>query len=84
MEQGGELRWKAHERADEVLLYDNHEAARKDLDSGALRAVYVIEQDYVATGRVRAIESEKTPLLSMRGTSIEPVPDAESVDSSSA
>ncbi len=73
VEQGGELRWKAHEKADEVLLYDHREAARKDLESGDLRAVYVIEQDYLATGKVRAIESVKTPLLSMRGTSIEPV-----------
>ena len=45
----------------------------KDLESGRLRAVYVVEADYLATGEVRAIQSEKTPLLSMRGTSIEPL-----------
>jgi ABC-2 type transport system permease protein len=73
VEQDGELRWKARANADEVRLYDSREAARKDLASGAVRAVYVIENDYLATGEVIAIESEKTPLLTMRGTSIEPL-----------
>ncbi|MGB5267362.1 MAG: ABC transporter permease [Polyangiales bacterium] len=73
VEQDGELRWKARQNADEVRLYDSRDAARKDLASGAVRAVYVIENDYLATGKVIAIESEKTPLLSMRGTSIEPL-----------
>jgi ABC-2 type transport system permease protein len=71
--QDGELRWKANEGADEVLLYESREEASKDLGSGRLRAMYVIEQDYLANGQVRAVESEKTPLLSMRGTSIEPL-----------
>ena len=73
VEQDGELRWKARQNADEVRLYVSRDAARKDLASGAVRAVYVIENDYLATGKVIAIESEKTPLLSMRGTSIEPL-----------
>lgn len=73
VEKDGELRWKARENSDEVRLYVSRDAAREDLASGALRAVYVIEDDYLATGKVMAIESEKTPLLSMRGTSIEPL-----------
>jgi ABC-2 type transport system permease protein len=59
--------------ANEILLYDARESATHDLESGRLRAVYVVEADYLTTGVVRAIESEKTPLLSMRGTSIEPL-----------
>jgi ABC-2 type transport system permease protein len=73
VEQGDELRWQANDRADEVLLYENRDAARRALASGALRAMYVIEHDYLTTGKVLAIESEKTPLLTMRGTSIEPL-----------
>ncbi|NNK08807.1 MAG: ABC transporter permease [Myxococcales bacterium] len=73
VEKDGELRWRARENADEVRLYASREAARQDLASGAVRAVYVIEDDYLTTGEVMAIESEKTPLLTMRGTSIEPL-----------
>ncbi len=63
--------WTAN--ANEVLLYADQESAIEDLESGRLRAVYVVESDYLATGEVRAIQSEKTPLLSMHGTSIEPL-----------
>lgn len=63
--------WTAN--ANEILLYGDRESATKDLESGRLRAVYVVEADYLATGEVRAIQSEKTPLLSMHGTSIEPL-----------
>jgi len=63
--------WTAN--ANHILLYGDRESATKDLESGRLRAVYVVEADYIATGEVRAIQSEKTPLLSMRGTSIEPL-----------
>jgi ABC-2 type transport system permease protein len=63
--------WTAN--ANDILLYGDRERATEDLESGRLRAVYVIEADYVATGEVRAIQSPKTPLLSMRGTSIEPL-----------
>ena len=73
VEQDDELRWQASDKADEVLLYEDRDAARRALASGALRAMYVIEHDYLTTGKVLAIESEKTPLLSMRGTSIEPL-----------
>jgi len=63
--------WTAN--ANEVLLYPDPQSAIEDLESGRLRAVYVVESDYLATGEVRAIQSEKTPLLSMHGTSIEPL-----------
>jgi len=58
--------WTAN--ANEVLLYADPQSAIEDLESGRLRAVYVVESDYLATGEVRAIQSEKTPLLSMNGT----------------
>jgi len=63
--------WTAN--ANEVVLYDNGDAATNHLESGRLRAVYVVEKDYLSSGEVRAIQSEKTPLLSMRGTTIEPL-----------
>jgi ABC-2 type transport system permease protein len=63
--------WTAN--ANEVVLYENRDAATTDLESGRLRAVYVVEKDYLSSGEVRAIQSEKTPLLSMRGTTIEPL-----------
>ena len=63
--------WTAN--ANDVVLYDNRDAATKDLESGRLRAVYVVGKDYLSSGEVRAIQSEKTPLLSMRGTTIEPL-----------
>ena len=57
----------------DVVLYDDQAAATRDLDSGRLRALYVVEHDYLQSGNVRAIQSEKTPLLSMRGTTVEPL-----------
>jgi ABC-2 type transport system permease protein len=63
--------WTAN--ANDVVLYDNADAAINDLESGRLRAVYIVEEDYLSSGEVRAIQSEKTPLLSMRGTTIEPL-----------
>ncbi len=72
-ERDGELRCKASEGADDVVLYDQRDAASKDLEAGRLRALYVVQKDYLASGKVRAVESNKTPLLSMRGTSIEPL-----------
>jgi ABC-2 type transport system permease protein len=67
----GALVWTAN--ANEVMLYETRDAATQDLESGRLRAVYVVEKDYLSSGEVRAIQSEKTPLLSMRGTTIEPL-----------
>jgi len=67
----GALVWTAN--ANEVVLYETRDAATQDLESGRLRAVYVVEKDYLLSGEVRAIQSEKTPLLSMRGTTIEPL-----------
>ena len=68
----GELVWEARKGADEVLLYADRVSANRDLGSGELRAVYVVEKDYLESGEVLALQSEKTPLLSMSGTSIEP------------
>lgn len=67
----GALVWTAN--ANDVVLYDNRGVATKDLESGRLRTLYVIEKDYLSSGEVRAIQSEKTPLLSMHGTTIEPL-----------
>ena len=57
----------------DVILYDDSTAATADLEAGRLRALYVVEKDYLQSGEVRAIQSEKTPLLSMRGTTVEPL-----------
>jgi ABC-2 type transport system permease protein len=67
----GALVWTAN--ANDVVLYESHDAAIEDLESGRLRGLYVIEKDYLSSGEVRAIQSEKTPLLSMHGTTIEPL-----------
>jgi hypothetical protein len=70
-EREGTRVWTAN--ANEIVLYDTSDAASRDLESGRLRAVYVVEKDYLSSGEVRAIQSEKTPLLSMGGTTIEPL-----------
>ncbi|UCF46267.1 MAG: ABC transporter permease [Myxococcales bacterium] len=57
----------------DIVLYDDRDTATQDLESGRLRAVYVVDKDYLESGKVRAIQSEKTPLLSMRGTTVEPL-----------
>jgi ABC-2 type transport system permease protein len=63
--------WTAN--GNDVVLYDNGDAATNDLESGRLRAVYIVAKNYLSSGEVRAIQSEKTPLLSMGGTTIEPL-----------
>jgi ABC-2 type transport system permease protein len=63
--------WTAN--ANDVRLYDDPAAATRDLESGRLRALYVIDENYLASGEVRAIQSERTPLLSMHGTNVEPL-----------
>ncbi len=63
--------WRVN--AIEVELYASLDAAKVDLEAGHIRALYVVEPDYLKTGEVRAVQSEKTPLLSMRGTTVEPV-----------
>ena len=63
--------WKVN--AIEVELYASLDVAKDDLEAGHIRALYVIEPDYLKTGEVRAVRSEKTPLLSMGGTTVEPV-----------
>ena len=63
--------WTAN--GNEVVLYDNGDVATNDLESGRLRAVYIVATNYLSSGEVRAIQSEKTPLLSMGGTTIEPL-----------
>ncbi|MBW2191220.1 MAG: hypothetical protein JRG93_16850 [Deltaproteobacteria bacterium] len=64
----GALVWTVN--ANDVVLYESHDAAIEDLESGRLRGLYVIEKDYLSSGEVRAIQSEKTPLLSVHGTTI--------------
>lgn len=59
--------------ASELRLFDDRDAAIRELESGGLRALYVIEPDYLQTGRIRAIQSDETPLLSMSGTRVEPL-----------
>jgi len=63
--------WTAN--ANEVVLYENRDLATQDLEAGRLRALYVVGESYLSSGEVHAIQSEKTPLLSMRGTTIEPL-----------
>ena len=63
--------WSAN--GSEIVLYEDGDLANQDLASGRLRALYVVQEDYLQSGEVRAIQSEKTPLLSMRGTTIEPM-----------
>ena len=63
--------WTAN--ANEVVLYENRDLATQDLEAGRLRALYVVGESYLSSGEVDAIQSEKTPLLSMRGTTIEPL-----------
>ena len=70
-DDGGRLVWT--DRGNEIRLFENTAEATKLLENGELRAVYVVEPDYLETGSVRSIESKKTPLLSMRGTSVEPL-----------
>jgi ABC-2 type transport system permease protein len=70
-ERDGLRVWTAN--GSDVVLYGNRDTATQDLESGRLRAVYVVEEDYLESGEVRAIQSEKTPLLSMRGTTVEPL-----------
>lgn len=69
-ERDGGRAWKAKDSF--VVLYDDRGAAKAALESGRLRTLYVVEYDYLQTGEVRAIESDKSPLLSSRGTSVEP------------
>ncbi|MFZ1863017.1 MAG: ABC transporter permease [Polyangiales bacterium] len=68
--RGDERVWSAN--GSDVLLYDDRDLANTHLASGRLRALYIVPQDYLQSGEVLAIQSEKTPLLSMRGTTIEP------------
>jgi ABC-2 type transport system permease protein len=60
-------------RGSRVVLYEDRSSANAHLESGRLRALYIVAADYLQTGEIHAIESEKTPLLSMRGTTIEPM-----------
>ncbi|MGD8606616.1 MAG: ABC transporter permease [Myxococcales bacterium] len=69
--RGEDQVWKA--QGSELWLYEDRDRAHADLESGRLRALYIVPRDYLQSGEVRAIESQKTPLLSMRGTTIEPL-----------
>ncbi|KPK17163.1 MAG: hypothetical protein AMJ62_02840 [Myxococcales bacterium SG8_38] len=67
----GQRVWSAN--GSDVVLYEDRDLANRDLASGRLRALYIVQEDYLRSGEVRAVQSEKTPLLSMRGTTIEPM-----------
>jgi ABC-2 type transport system permease protein len=69
--QNGEPVWSAD--GAEIVLFPDTEAAAVALSEGRLRALYVIDEAYVRTGRVQAVQSDQTPLLSMRGTRVEPL-----------
>jgi ABC-2 type transport system permease protein len=56
-----------------IILFGDPEDAERELENGDLRSLYVVPSDYLAAGEVRAIQSEKTPVLSMRGTAVEPL-----------
>jgi ABC-2 type transport system permease protein len=70
-EREGAQVWTAN--AMEIVLYEDRDAATEALESGRLRALYIVEKNYLESGEVGAIQSEKTPLLSMRGTTVEPL-----------
>ena len=67
----GAFVWTAE--GNDVVLFEDADSAVQKLEAGGLRAVYVVEPDYLETGHVRAIQSDTTPLLSMRGTTVEPL-----------
>lgn len=68
-ETGAEI-W--HGLGADVSLYESYEAAQRDLRSGAIQGLYLIDEDYLKSGEVRAVRSDKTPLLSVPGAAIEP------------
>ena len=55
--------WTAN--GNEVVLYDNGDVATNDLESGRLRAVYIVAKNYPPSGEMRAMQSDKTPPLSL-------------------
>jgi len=63
--------WTAN--AIDVVLYEDRDVATEALESGCLRGLYIIGKDYLESGEVRAIQGKKTPLLSMHGTTVEPL-----------
>ncbi|MGB5812833.1 MAG: ABC transporter permease [Polyangiales bacterium] len=63
--------WRVN--AIDIVLFDSREEAQRHLAHGDLRAIYIVEADYLDSGHVRAVEAKKTPLLSMRGTTVEPM-----------
>jgi ABC-2 type transport system permease protein len=67
----GKSVWVADES--EVVLYADSDTATSALESGELRALYLVPADYLETGEVRSVQSDNTPLLSMRGSAIEPL-----------
>lgn len=67
---GGWPRWDVS--SIQVALYPTYAEAKRDLESGKLRGLYIVEEDYLQNGSVRALRSQKTPLLSLEGTAIEP------------
>ena len=68
--EDGEQIWRG--LGADVKMYESYEAAREDLRTGAIRGLYVLDEDYLETGEVRALKSDKTPLLTVQGATIEP------------
>ena len=70
-ERDGKSVWTVDES--DVVLYADADSATRALETGELRALYLVPKTYLEEGEIRAVQSEKTPLLSMRGSTVEPV-----------
>lgn len=70
-ERDDKLVWTVDES--DVVLYADADSATRALETGELRALYLVPETYLEEGEIRAVQSEKTPLLSMRGSTVEPV-----------
>ena len=70
-ERDGKSVWTVDES--DVVLYADADSATRALETGELRALYLVPETYLEEGEIRAVQSEKTPLLSMRGSTVEPV-----------
>jgi ABC-2 type transport system permease protein len=53
--------------------YESEAAALPDLRARRLEAAYLVPADYLETGRVRSIVRQGGPVLSVRGSTVEPV-----------
>ncbi len=53
-----------------LVAYDSEDAARRDTESGALQAYYVIPADYLETGAIRYVRTDFNPFTAMDETGI--------------